>query len=105
MMLRFVQQKVLFRWLALAATILLLLVSGGRVRGKKFEAEIYVYNWNFYFEGCITPGAIVYVYNPYSQLESRDVVSENLTYVSKQTRYSSCLYKIIIDDVFSGFVT
>ena len=35
MMLRFVQQKVLFRWLALAATILLLLVSGGRVRGEK----------------------------------------------------------------------
>ena len=34
-MLRFVQQKVLFRWLALAATILLLLVSGGRVRGEK----------------------------------------------------------------------
>ncbi len=63
MMLRFVQQKVLFRWLALAATILLLLVSGGSVRGEDFKVRVQASGRSVLLNAHINAGAEVKIYD------------------------------------------
>ncbi len=98
MMLRFVQQKVLFRWLALAATILLLLVSGGSVRGEDFIADIQtteriVYGYNvlhyFDFNANIKAGAECKVYDQNGTLEYQQIFSNDVTDVSFYCNYTA----------------